>query len=78
MFLDTIASDAFFASNAATFLIEGSAREDDPESKFSKKDDGQFRSMNHFYDPLDTNFGKGLSDTPVLQRTSFLGYGGVA
>jgi hypothetical protein len=40
-------------------MMEGSAHEDD-----AGKDEGGNRSYNHFYDPLDTTYGKGLSDIP--------------
>lgn len=30
---------------------------------------GGYRSLNHFYDPLDTGFGKGLSDSPPDTRS---------
>ena len=33
-----------------------------PSRPHAQKDAGGWRSLNHFYDPLDTKYGKGLSD----------------
>lgn len=73
-FLNTISSDcnAITATNAMVF---GSGREDAP-IKGIPLDAGGKRSINHFYDPLDTKYGKGLSDIPpdiryVIATNSF-------
>ncbi len=47
------------AADATNFVVQGSEKEDD-----SGKDVGGNRSYNHFYDPLDPTYGKGLSDAP--------------
>jgi hypothetical protein len=63
-FLDTISLDEFTGADARKYLSEGSEREDDPVTQLSAQDAGGFRSFNHFYDPLDPTYGKGLSDFP--------------
>ena len=47
-------------------LVDGSAHEDDPASpnKPVFGAGGGWRSLNHFYDPLDGTYNKGLSDYP--------------
>lgn len=64
-FLSLIATDSYVPSQALLSMVSGSAHEDDPETKFSPQDAGKFRSFNHFYDPLETQYGKGLSDVPA-------------
>jgi Concanavalin A-like lectin/glucanases superfamily len=61
-FLNLVAADCptVTATNA---MLEGSAHEDD-----AGKDEGGNRSYNHFYDPLDSIYGKGLSDAPFVGR----------
>ena len=54
-FLNTVSSDF---NSPVTWMVQGSAREDD-----FYKDEGGFRSLNHFYDPLT---GQGLSDRLIL------------
>jgi len=54
-FIDTVSAD-YPAEAITNSIIEGSAREDD-----FNKDEGGIRSYNHFYDPLDPTYGKGLS-----------------
>jgi hypothetical protein len=66
-FLDTVSTDITIL-DARNYLSEGSAREDDPVSFFAPKDAGGYCSLNHFYDPLDQTFGKGLSDDPPDSR----------
>jgi hypothetical protein len=71
-FFDIIASDGLHVADATNYLIEGSAHEDD-----AGKDSGGLRSYNHFYDPLDIQYGKGLSDYPpdvrvVIGNNSFV------
>jgi hypothetical protein len=61
-FLSVISTD-IDRPTAIRFMVAGSAREDD-----SGKDSGGNRSYNHFYDPLDSNYGKGLSDFPTDLR----------
>jgi len=70
-FLSTVSGDIAIA-DARKSLIEGSAREDDPVSFSSPQDGGHFRSLNHFYDPLDQVYGKGLSDD-IPDRRKLLG-----
>jgi hypothetical protein len=63
VFLDAVSEDCpLFNATNATFL--GSGLEDAPE-KGIPLDAGGNRSINHFYDPLDTIYGKGLSDVPT-------------
>lgn len=55
---------------AADWMIRGSYDEDNADVDVNgNKDIGGKRSYNHFYDPLDTTYGKGLSDTPPDIRT---------
>jgi len=61
-FLNNVSSDCGPA-NAAEWMIIGSRHEDDADM-----DAGGTRSYNHFYDPLDTVYGKGLSDFPPDSR----------
>jgi len=67
-FLATVSSDS--DPNITTNLVEGSAREDDPnkDEGFPLEDGGGLRSLNHFYDPLDGMYDKGLSDYPTDLR----------
>jgi hypothetical protein len=58
-FLATVSADCDLAA-ATNYLVEGSAREHDPDANHPK-DAGGYRSMNHFYDPLTR---RGLSDAP--------------
>jgi hypothetical protein len=62
-FLNTIRleCDLFAATNS---MVEGSAREDDPVTLLPT-DEGGYRSVNHFYDPLT---GLGLSNIPPDDR----------
>jgi hypothetical protein len=80
-FLDNISTDCP-ASDAKNSIIEGSAREDDPVSAYSLKDAGGWRSLNHFYDPLDKTYGKGLSDFApdlrVLEGTNSFAWGSIS
>src|ERR1700722_1195669 len=67
-FINAISSDfpRFSQPNqiegATNSMINGSNDED-----FKRNEDplGGYRSLNHFYDPLDTQYGKGLSDVPT-------------
>lgn len=65
-FMDSISSDFPYAgqNGATNAIVYGSWREDD-----FNEDAGGIRSYNHFYDPLDTTYGKGLSDYPPDIRT---------
>jgi len=46
-------------------MVDGSFNEDYADvDRFGNRDSGGKRSLNHFYDPLDTHFDKGLSDYP--------------
>jgi len=64
-FLNTVSSDLPRPgkNGAVQSMVQGSYHEDD-----YKLDAGGIRSYNHFYDPLDTTFGKGLSDVPTDTR----------
>ena len=68
-FVDTVSSDMplFTATNS---MVDGSYDEDDKDVQPDKsKDIGGKRSLNHFYDPLDTSTnGKALSDFPTDSR----------
>ena len=61
-FVNTVSADVtlFAATNS---MIQGSAEEDDTPQQDPKGAGGN-RSYNHFYDPLDITYGKGLSDIP--------------
>ena len=61
-FVSLISPDCDYQT-ALEAMKEGSRREDD-----AGKDEGGNRSYNHFYDPLDTTHGKGLSDIPEDTR----------
>ncbi|MFZ0827849.1 MAG: DUF642 domain-containing protein [Verrucomicrobiia bacterium] len=63
-FIDTISSDRIL-SQATKSMVDGSGFEDNINIK---GDAGGIRSYNHFYDPLDTTYGKGLSDWPADTR----------
>lgn len=56
---------------AESYLTAGSAYEDGPftDPYNVPKEAGGYRSLNHFYDPLDTKYGKGLSDSPPDVRS---------
>jgi hypothetical protein len=56
--LNTVSSDIAFV-DATNYIVHGSGFEDNADV-----DAGGKRSYNHFYDPLDTTYGKGLSDAP--------------
>jgi hypothetical protein len=70
-FFDLISSDLPFV-DATNSMVDGSWRED-----AFNIDEGGIRSYNHFYDPLDTTYGKGLSDYPpdiriIIGNNSFV------
>jgi hypothetical protein len=58
-FLNTISSDCSLR-DATNAMVLGSALEDNIDVI---GDVGGARSLNHFYDPLDNTYGKGLSDS---------------
>jgi len=60
-----ISSDNIALKDATKSMVDGSYDED-----FASAEDkvGGNRSYNHFYDPLDTTYGKGLSDSPPDRR----------
>jgi|GEM_PF-4534917 len=62
-FINTVASDRprTGPKGAIHWMVYGSYHEDD-----AGKDAGGNRSYNHFYDPLDTSYGKGLSEVPTI------------
>lgn len=63
-FINSVSNDV--GHNVATnFMNDGSAFEDNIDAP---GDVGGKRSMNHFYDPLDPTYGKGLSDAPPDRR----------
>ena len=65
-FFSVIASDDRTLIRAKTFMVLGSYDEDfGPDNEKL----GGYRSLNHFYDPLDNSFGKGLSDAPPDHRS---------
>ncbi|MGB8369667.1 MAG: hypothetical protein WCF71_10290 [Verrucomicrobiia bacterium] len=66
-FLNIISADCG-TPLAVQCMVEGSAAEDAPTTEYAK-DAGGWRSYNHFYDPLDTTYGKGLSDVPNDHRS---------
>jgi hypothetical protein len=59
-FLTTVSSDIDFVE-ATNSMVVGSGFEDNADEP---GDVGGKRSYNHFYDPLDNTFNKGLSDFP--------------
>ncbi len=61
-FVDMISSDLIYTgfSGATNAMALGSDLED---NSVPPKDEGGLRSLNHFYDPLDNTYGKGLSDS---------------
>jgi hypothetical protein len=62
-----VASPDLDLVTATKFMVLGSAEEDDN----AKQDPvGGNRSYNHFYDPLDATYGKGLTDVPNDRRSS--------
>jgi hypothetical protein len=72
-FVNTISSDFSYTGQfgATNSMVEGSFNED-----FANEpgDVGGNRSYNHFYDPLDTTYGKGLSDdTGQIFEVKFVG-----
>jgi hypothetical protein len=62
-FLNTITNDDLFQKDATNAMAWGSWWEDNTDP-----DVGGKRSLNHFYDPLDQTYGKGLSDSPPDRR----------
>jgi hypothetical protein len=63
-FVNTVSSDVtLFAATKS--MVDGSFDEDIADQP---GDAGGKRSLNHFYDPLDNTYGKGLSDSPQDQR----------
>lgn len=64
-FISLINSDGRLLQDAKRKMVEGSYNEDWANQP---GDDGGKRSFNHFYDPLDTTYGKGLSDVPIFGR----------
>lgn len=56
-FVNMVSNDLAF-SDATNFIVKGSGFEDNKDI-----DEGGKRSLNHFYDPLDNTYGKGLSET---------------
>jgi hypothetical protein len=66
-FINTINSDGRLLKDTTNSMAKGSFEEDDN----AKRDPvGGNRSYNHFYDPLDTTYGKGLTDVPNDRRSS--------
>jgi hypothetical protein len=63
-FLNVVSSDISY-KNATNYLVNGSGYEDNRDVP---GDAGKKRSLNHFYDPLDNKYGKGLSDSPPDRR----------
>lgn len=66
-FVQVVASDLSYAgeNGITNSIVKGSAFEDNLPTPI---DEGGYRSINHFYDPLDTTYGKGLSDIPPDDR----------
>jgi hypothetical protein len=66
-FINTISDDFDFSApkGITNALISGAGLED---SKNLPGDAGKLRSLNHFYDSIDTTYGKGLSDSPPDRR----------
>jgi hypothetical protein len=60
-FVNMVSSDGVALEDATNKMVIGSAEEDD--SPQQDPTGGGYRSYNHFYDPLDTIYGKGLSDS---------------
>jgi hypothetical protein len=67
-FIKIIASDGRLFKDASNSMVGGSAHEDDPPGTENPDptDGGGYRSLNHFYDPVYNNQGRGLSDSPFL------------
>ena len=65
-FVNIISSDLSYTgrSGATNALKDGSGFEDNKDNG----DIGGKRSLNHFFDPLDQTYGKGLSDFPTDSR----------
>jgi hypothetical protein len=59
-FINTVSSDLAL-KDATNFMVDGSYDEDYIDQP---GDVGGKRSLNHFYDPLDNTYYKGLSDSP--------------
>jgi hypothetical protein len=57
-FLNIVSSDVAFV-DATNAMVAGSGFED---NSMPPIDEGKYRSLDHFYDPLDINYGQGLSD----------------
>jgi hypothetical protein len=68
-FINTISSDDRTFSQATSKMILGSGEEDDGPTNILNGGGGH-RSYNHFYDPLDNAYGKGLTDVPNDRRSS--------
>ena len=64
-FLSAIASDHILEPDATNAMAYGSWYEDNINVP---GDAGKERSLNHFYDPLDVTYYKGLSDSPPDRR----------
>jgi hypothetical protein len=68
---------------ATNYIVEGRARKVDPVKLPPMGGaGGGYRSLNHFCDPLDTKYGKGLSDAllelRILQGTNSFAWGSVS
>jgi hypothetical protein len=70
-FANTISSDLSYLGprGATNSMILGSGEEDDGPTNILNGGGGH-RSYNHFYDPLDNTYGKGLTDVPNDRRSS--------
>jgi len=78
-FVNVISSDLIYTgpNGASDAMALGSDLED---NSVPPKDEGGLRSLNHFYDPLDNTYGKGLSDSvgfsgpgPIGDKREFVG-----
>ncbi len=70
-FVDVISSDVSYTGTfgATNSMVFGSSSEDNKDvDNYGNKDVGGKRSLNHFYDPLDQVYSKGLSDSPPDRR----------
>jgi hypothetical protein len=69
-FVNVVSSDGRVLSDAEGSMVSGSEREDDPPGNQppNPNDGGGYRSLNHFYDPLYSAYGRGLSDVPPDRR----------
>jgi hypothetical protein len=68
-FINIINSDKRFLIDATNKMRVGSFEEDDGPTNILNGGGGH-RSYNHFYDPLDNAYGKGLTDVPNDRRSS--------